>query len=151
MAVSFEQFAAELRAFSGRRAITNEVRKDLRKPLPKLRKEIRRNAMGTLPGTGGLNRWVAGAALRVRLRDSGRSAGISLKLSRKAGDGDKADLDALDRLGLVRHPLYGNRRYWFPQNVPSGFFTDVWDVEKEEFIATADAAMDRALDQIRRG
>jgi hypothetical protein len=148
MAVSFEEFARELRAFSDKKTIVNEVRKDLRKPLPQLRKAVRRNAIAKLPSSGGLGQWVAQARFTVRFRDSGRTAGISIKVSRKSTK-DRAELDKLDRLGQVRHPLYGHRGHWYSQSVPPGFFTDAWD--KAEWVAVADAAVDRALEQIRRG
>lgn len=148
VAVSFEQFAAELKAFSGRGEIINEIRKDMRKPLPELRKKVRAAAIAMLPARGGLGRWVAAAKFSVRFRDSGRSAGISVKVSRKT-EKDRAALDPLDTAGRVRHPLYGNRRHWYPQQVAALFFTGPW--EQMDWVGRADRAMDRALDKIRRG
>lgn len=148
MAVSMEEFAAELRAFSGRGEVVNELRKDLRKPIPKLRAEVRAHAVRILPHRGGLGAWVAAAKFTVRFKDSGRSAGVSVRVGRKS-KGDKSDLDGLDRTGTVRHPLYGNRSEWFGQKVPPGFFTEMWD--KQEWLAIADQAFDRALDKIRNG
>lgn len=151
MAVSFEQFANELRAFNGRREIFNALRRDLRKPLPDLRKQVRASAKSTLPGGNGLGAWVAKARLTVKVKDSGRSAGIRVKVSRASADGDKADLKALDDRGKVRHPLRGNRGYWYSQQVPPGFFTKAWERTGPEFIKAAEGAMDRALEVIRRG
>ncbi len=146
--VSFDEFANELRAFDQRKEVVNEIRRELRKPLPELRKAVRANT-SILPG--GLAAWVAKLTISVRLRDTGRTAGIRLKLSRKAGDGDKAELDKLDRHGRVRHPLYGNRGHWYDQAVPPGFFTKVWERFRPVWIQAADDALDRALDKIRRG
>lgn len=151
MGVSFEEFANELRTFDQKREIVNEIRRDLRKPLPELRDAVRANALATLPNRNGLAKWVARAGFTVRVKDAGRSAGIRLKLSRKAGDGDKADLDKLDRHGRVRHPLYGHRGHWYDQPVTPGFFTKVWESFRPAWIKTADDALDRALDKIRRG
>lgn len=149
MAVTMEQFARELRAFDGKRAVINEIRKDLRKPLPAFRSKVRASAMAKLPSAGGLGAWVAAARIDVRFRDAGRSAGVRIKMGRKSGKG-KAELDKLDLAGLVRHPLYGNRQYWFPQMTSgAGFFTDVFD--REEWLEITDRAFDRALDQIRNG
>jgi hypothetical protein len=148
MAVSMEEFARELRAFSERGAVVNELRKDLRKPLPKLRSEVRAHAVRILPHRGGLGAWVAAARFSVRFKDAGRSAGVSIRVGRKSGK-NKSDLDSLDRTGTVRHPLYGNRSEWFGQKVPPGFFTEMWD--KQQWLKIADDAFDRALDKIRNG
>lgn len=151
MGTSFEQFANEIRSFSDRRVVINTIRQDLRKPLPALRKQVRSSALSTLPSRGGLAVWVARAALRVQLQDRGRSAGVKVKMSRKSDDGDKADLNALDTGGNIRHPLYGNRAHWYGQRVPAGFFSKPWERFRPAFIKTCDEAFDRALEVIRRG
>lgn len=151
MATSFEAFAREIRAFDDRRTVINTIRRDLRKPLPALRKSVRSSAMDTLPSGGGLNAWVARAAIRVQLKDRGRSAGVTVKVSRKAGDGDKADLSKLNAYGELRHPLYGNRGHWYRQTVPPGFFDRPWEAFRPKFIKACDDAFDRALEVIRRG
>jgi len=148
VAVSFEQFAAELKAFDGRREIINEIRKDMRKPLPELRKKVRAAAIAMLPARGGLGKWVAASKFTVRFKDRGRSAGVTVKVSRKT-EKDRAALDPLDLQGRVRHPLYGNRKYWFSQQVAALFFTGPW--EQMDWPGIAEKAMDRALDKIRRG
>lgn len=149
--VSFEEFANELRAFDQKREIVNEIRRDLRKPLPELRKAVRAHILSTLPSGNGLAKWVARASFSVRVKDVGRAAGIRLKLSRKSQDGDKADLDKLDRHGRVRHPLHGHRGFWYDQPVPPGFFSRPWESFRSTWIKTADDALDRALDKIRGG
>jgi len=149
VAVSFEQFANELRAFDGRKEIVNEMRKEFRQGVPPLRKRIRANAISMLPARGGFGQWVARAAVTIRFRDAGRDAGLKVRVSRKAGDGDKADLDQLDKTGRIRHPLYGNRRFWFGQQVAALFFTTAWDAA--EWRDRAEQAMDRATAKIRNG
>lgn len=151
MAVSPSQFARELRSFAAKGEVVNECRKDIRKEVPPLRKEIRASAIEVLPKRNGLNAWVAKAGVTVRFKSAGRSAGFSLKVSRKAGDGDKADLKALDDTGRARHPLFGDRRHWYGQLVRAKYFTRVWEKRGEHMIRTVDAAMDKALDKIRYG
>ncbi len=151
MAVSFEEFANELRRFDQRRVVLNALRRDLRKPLPAVRRAVRANAMATLPNANGLAAWVARAAIRIQVKDVGRTAGIRVKMGRKSQDGDKADLDKLDRHGRIRHPLHGNRAHWYDQPVPPGFFTKAWERKRDDFIKAADDALDRALEVIRRG
>ncbi len=149
--VSFEQFTREIRNFDNRREVLNEIRRDMRKPLPALRRSVRAQALATLPSTGGLGAWVAKARMTVQLRDRGRTAGLRIKLSRKASDGDKADLTGLDEYGRLRHPLYGDRNHWFGQTVTKGFFTRPWIRSRPIWLEMADGALDRALDKIRRG
>lgn len=159
MAVSFEQFANELKAFRDSKAILNALKRDLRKPLPALRKEVRASATETLPGGAGgggsrggsLASWVAKARVTAKVKDRGRAAGIRVKVSRASQDGDRADLKALDDSGRVRHPLRGNRGHWYSQSVPPGFFTKAWERTGPKFIQAAEEAMDKALDVIRRG
>lgn len=151
MAVSFAQFAAELKAFSNSGAVVNELRKELRKNVPELRTAVRESARSTLPSRNGLGAWVARAGMTVRVKSAGRTAGIRLKLSRKSGDGDKADLDALDKTGKIRHPLHGNRGFWYSQNVTPGFFGKPWEKFRPRWLKAADDGLDKALEVIRRG
>lgn len=150
--VSFDEFTAELKAFEGRKEVLNEIRRELRKPalLADLRTRVRWNAIAVLPSGGGLGAWVAKARMSIQIRDSGRTAGIRVKLGRKSGKG-KAALEGLDNTGRVRHPVYGDRRQWFGQQVASRFFSNVWDQYADRWITAADDALDRALDKIRRG
>lgn len=151
---SFEEFAAELRAFDSRKEIINEIRREFRKPslLAELRTRVRSSATALLPSSGGLGAWVAASTFGIQFRDVGRSAGLRVKMSRNKGKGrGKADLKQLDDAGAVRHPLYGDRRHWFAQRVAAQFFTRVWDQYSDRWIKAADDAFDRALDKIRKG
>lgn len=143
---SFEEFANELRAFDGKREVVNEIRKDLRKGVPELRSNVRKNAVAILPAGGGLGAWVAKAAFTVRFQDTGRRAGVRIKVSRKSGKG-KAALTSLDETGSVRHPRFGHRDHWYSQRVAENFFTSQW--EKAKWLELAEQAFDRALQKIR--
>lgn len=149
---SMDEFIAELKAFDGRKEVINEVRKALRKPaiLGNFRKRVRAHAIATLPGSGGLGAWVAKSSITIRFKDAGRRAGFTLRMGRKSGKG-KADLNALDRSGRVRHPLYGNRAHWYSQQVASEFFSKPWEQYGSTIIDATDAAVDRAFDKIRNG
>jgi hypothetical protein len=48
-----------------------------------------------------------------------RQAGVRVTATSRKGKG--VDLNALDR-GRLRHPLFGNRRHWYGQTVPVGWF-----------------------------
>ncbi|SRR6266508_3324220 len=53
---------------------------------------------------------------------TGRTAAVTIKASAK-GKVENRDVRALDR-GILRHPLFGNRRKWYTTHIKPGFFTD---------------------------
>lgn len=69
----------------------------------------------SLPNRGGLNEWIAGAKFSVSTR-SGKDPAIRLSVQKRGHD-----LAALNR-GRLRHPLYGNRRHWYLQQIRAGWF-----------------------------
>lgn len=151
MAVPMKVFIAELRAFEGRREVVQAMRRQIRKPLPKVRREIKRHAVSILPSRGGLGAWAAAARVTATIRyTSARSAGVRLKGSRKSLR-EKSDLNRLDK-GMARHPAWGRRGpgQWSTQAVPAGWFSTPV-LESEEWRAEIDRAVDTAFDKIRRG
>jgi len=63
-------------------------------------------------------------SLRVRARRrAGRNPAVSLVAKAKTPGGKERDLASLNR-GRLRHPLYGNRRYWFDQEVSPNWWDD---------------------------
>lgn len=142
-------FAAELRAFDQRRVIVQRLRRQLAKPVPKVRAQIQQHAVSILPHRGGLGAWVADAVISATVRyTSGRSAGIRLKGSRKSAK-NKSDLTRIDA-GRVRAPSWGKRTKasWHTQSVPSGWFSDPVR-ESPEWRGAVEDAVDSALDEIR--
>jgi hypothetical protein len=63
--------------------------------------------------------------------------------------GKKIDLQSLDR-GRLRHPLFGNRRYWYMQAVRPGWFTSAVEGHVN---ATGEGelnvAVDKTVDSLR--
>lgn len=142
--VSFEAFAADLRRFNGRKAMSKALRKRLREPVPAVRRAIRRRALATMPRRGGLNRWVAATRITAKVSFTGRGAGVTLRGSR-ANTSGKADLRRLDDSGRIRHPSWGRRGpgQWHTQTVPARWFTgeaaeyDAWRGAVEAAVADA--------------
>lgn len=63
-------------------------------------------------------------SLRVRARRrAGRDPAVYLVAKAKTSRGKERDLASLNR-GRLRHPLYGNRRYWFDQDVSPNWWDD---------------------------
>lgn len=150
MAISVEQLVRELRGFDQRREIVKALSKGVRAGAPKVRKNIRTVATETLPKEGGLNAWVAASRINIRIKLSGRSAGITLKGGRNS-QGGRSDINAIDR-GRVRAPTWGHRHKnaWHTVTVTPGFFTTT-AAEATEWHDEVDKAVDAALDQLRRG
>lgn len=140
----------DLRKFEGRKDVVHALRKEIRQPLPAVRKAIKRAALDTLPRRGGLGVWVAKTRITTTIKLSGRSAGVKLKGGRSSTRG-RSDIKAIDR-GRVRAPSWGRRTRasWHTQSVPAGYFTDT-AAKAHEWRAAAVKAVDKALETIARG
>jgi hypothetical protein len=147
---SLDDLIRDLRRFEGRREVVKQLRKEIRKPLPAVRKAIRRRALDTLPAGGGLNVWVSKIGITAQIRVSGRSAGVKLRGGRNSSGG-RSDIRAIDR-GRVRHPSWGRRGrgQWHTQAVAASFFTEPATAAREWRQACV-AAVDNATAMIRRG
>jgi hypothetical protein len=53
------------------------------------------------------------------------------------------DLASINR-GRLRHPLFGNRRYWYDQSVTPGF----WDKAMEKGVKDVRVELLKALDEV---
>lgn len=152
MAVDITTFVRELHAFDDRREVVKALKKQVRQPLPLVRKEIRANARAWMPHRGGLDRWVASISILATFKFTGRQAGISVKGGRNS-KGGRSDIKRIDA-GRVRAPSWGRRGagQWHTQSVTPGFFTDVFEPGGEAIDAFEQAvsdAVDDALSTIR--
>lgn len=150
MAVTAGQLAAELRAFDGRRALVQAMRRGLTRAVPAVKAKVKAHAIDILPSAGGLGRWAAAARVNVKISYASRSAGVRLQGSRKS-IGDKSDLRAADS-GRIRAPSWGQRTAasWHTQAVAPGWWSTPLD-ESQDFRDLAEQEIDRALEVIRRG
>lgn len=150
MATSFSQLVKELKAFDNRREITKAMSKGIRKATGPVRKKIRSTAITTLPHSGGLGKWVSSIRINLKIKTSGRRAGITMVGGRNSAGG-RSDINAIDR-GRVRAPSWGHRTKasWHTQVVPPGFFTET-ATNAIEWRAAVDGEVDAALEQLRRG
>lgn len=150
MATSFEQLIRELKTFDQRRAVTKAMSKGVRATVPAVRVKIRQAALELLPRSGGLGKWVASARINLKIKTSGRRAGITLTGGRNS-EGGRSDIRAIDR-GRVRAPSWGRRTKgsWHSQTVPDGYFTATAAAE-DGWRRNVDQEVDRALDTLRRG
>lgn len=147
---SIDELIRDLKGFEARKEVTKALRKQIRQPVPAVRKAIRKRAMTTLPKSGGLNVWAAQTKVGVRVKLAGRTAGVKLRGTRKSTK-EKSDLKRLDA-GKVRAPSWGRRRRgdWHVQQVTPGFFTGPAG-EIDQWRNACLRAVDDALEVIRRG
>lgn len=149
MAASFDQLVRELKAFDQRREIVKAMSKGIRRTVPGVRTKIREAALSMLPAGGGLGRWVASARINLKVKTTGRRAGITLVGGRNS-EGGRSDIRSIDR-GRVRAPAWGRRASpWHTQRVPEGYFTGTAAAETA-WSSNVEAEVDRALDTLRRG
>lgn len=113
--------AAAVRELGDGRTIPNQMTKRIRRAVPPIRKAVKASALAILPSGNGLNAWVAKAGVRASVKRGARSAGVLLVSSRRS-QGSQSDIRSINR-GRTRHPLFGNRGFWFPQTVVPGYFT----------------------------
>lgn len=106
------------------KALKNAGKTDLRKELTKgLRDATKpliadtRSATSRLPQSGGLANLVAKSPQRVQVR-TGRDPGVRIVVPRNRSGARGANR------GVIRHPVFGNRRVWVNQKVPSGWFDE---------------------------
>lgn len=147
---TLDDLIRDLRKFEGRKEVMQQLRKEIRQPIPSVRAAVKRRALDTLPRGGGLNVWASKTKVTAQIKLAGRSAGVRLKGSRKSTK-DKSDLRRLDA-GKVRHPSWGRRGadQWHTQSVPDGFFTKP-SSEVDQWREACVRAVDNAAGVIRRG
>jgi len=72
------------------------------------------------------NRYAAelAASERVKVSNlSGRNPAVRLRATAKTSRGKARELSRINQ-GMLRHPLYGNRRHWFNQAVRPGIYDE---------------------------
>lgn len=123
------------------RDIEREIAKAVDVEMEKLEPAVRKSAMEKLPKRGGLN--VAFAA-RVQMKITKRHGSASLSVV-ALGRRDR-ELRLVDS-GVIRHPVYGNRKVWVHQVVTPYF----WTAPVREATASVEAAVKAALERVGRG
>lgn len=102
--------------------------------------EVLQEGAEPLPQGGGLAAHVVNAG-RISVSQAG--SGIRGVLSNKG-----VTLGRVDATGIVRHPLYGNRRHWFPTAVEAGTFSRAFERRADELRAEVAKAFDDLAKQL---
>ena len=98
--------------------------------------DVRRSAGDVLPRRGGLAARVARSTIRAANRLSGSAVGMRITAN------NSISLRQVDA-GTVRHPLFGNRNFWYTQPVTPGWFDKPFQKNVDELRRRVIATMDR--------
>lgn len=103
--------------------------------------KIRERARTDLPRSGGLAEQVARDRISTRTRLTGSSAGVRIFRSRGRGLNE----------GRLRHPVFGNRKTWVQQQVPSHWFDEPVRDDLPNIRRSVEKAMRDVARKIERG
>lgn len=126
-ATIYVEGATQLRATSlrlraaGELGLKREMYAAIRTATAPAKARVQASARATLPHGGGLNEWVASGSIGTRNLISVRSAGVTLRMSKKGGARGH-DLRKVEA-GAVRHPEWGDRSRWATTRVRPGFWS----------------------------
>lgn len=108
-----------------------------------------------LPKAGGLNEWIAGTPVGVRIATGSRTAGVRIVQSKK-GRRKPHDLLDANTTGLIRHPNRGGPRFsqerrdrsggWSDTTIPTGW----WERPLLARAPAAEVAMRAVLNETAR-
>lgn len=116
----FGKLAKELKQL-GDKDLRKELYSGIARAVRPLSREVKKGTPKFLPRRYALE---LSKSLRIQTKKRPfRDPGITLKAVSKTSRGKGRDLASLNR-GRLRHPLYGNRRYWYDQEVTPNWWTD---------------------------
>ncbi len=120
---------------SGDKDLERALDRGMRRSAKPLKAAARYGARRRLPTRGGLAERVAESKFGVRVTSSGKRTGV--RVVGRSG----YDLQGLDE-GLVRHPVFGNRKRWVSETVRPGWFSDAEEGKAPEVRDNIDHALD---------
>ncbi len=103
---------------SGDKDLQRELRRAMSRMTKPMRRAGRQGALQILPHRGGLDEHVASTA-RISTRVTLKRNGVGVRI---VGD-SRDNLHRMDEQGIVRHPLFGNRKKWIDERIRPGWFT----------------------------
>lgn len=105
-------------------------------PLPE---RLRASALSTLPKRGGLAATVAGSRIQVS-GASGAEAGARVTVD------SRYNVAGMDE-GRVVHPLFGDRRHWYTQQITPRWFTTPIEAAQPGIEAAVNDSMERVAQE----
>lgn len=145
--------AAELRYLAGKfrkaaaRDLTRVLKRAQRNAVKPLEKEIKAEALSTLPKRGGYNVTMSKA---VKVSTSGGTPGRPL-IVRIYGRGKAEERDvAAINAGRLRHPLFRHRGHWYTTTVRPGFVDRPVDKLADQVLDNSGQEIKALLEEIAR-
>lgn len=125
-----------------------ELRKDLLRGIragakPAV-KHVKDETAEYFPNSGGMAKFAKKSSIGVRTRTSGEGAGVRI-VGQKKGH----DIRSMNR-GRLRHPLFGNRKHWYTQDVKPSWWNESLTDQKEQITLEVLHTMDQFLESIER-
>lgn len=140
-----EKFGAVAKTLKqiGDKELNRELYRGINRAVKPLREAVKEGAPRYLPRRYAFE---LAKSLKVRTRRrAGRNPSIRLVGSAKTPGGKDRDLASLNR-GRLRHPLYGNRGYWYDQDVSPKW----WDEPLFDNVKPVRAEIVKVLDEVAR-
>lgn len=130
----------------GGRKIRSAMAKGLRAPANPLAEAVVKQGAEKMPRRGGLSERIAASRGGVTVSLLGQRVSVSLRMKTVEG----YDLRTIDRKGIIRHPVFGNRKVWNVTKVEPHAFTDVFNEGAPEVRQAVLTAIRTALAEIAR-
>lgn len=121
--------------------------KNTREAVAPIKREIPAEAQVRMPTRYGT---VLAKAVKVSARvTAGTTIKAVVKIAAK-GKKEPRDIKALDK-GVLRHPLFGNRKHWYADAVRAGFVSDPIEWTRKRVVKGAQDAADQVANTIAKG
>jgi len=121
----------------------------VREAVKQVKPDLMASALAKLPKRHGYSALVA-RAMKVSSRVTGGKKVVAVLRVTATGKRENRDLSSLNR-GILRHPLFGNRKHWFVQRVPRGLVDDPIDRARDRVVASSRKAAEAYAKSIARG
>lgn len=134
-----------IRTHTDAKALRKELYAGLNHETKSVREDMRASIGPSLPSRGGLAALVMAKASLTTTASQGRNAGVRIRVRGRKGGGD---IGRMNRTGIVRHPVFGNRGTWVSQTegVDAGFLDEPFMNSKPQVAR----GIQRVLDDIAR-
>lgn len=144
----FGKLAKELRLL-GDKELRSELYRGINRSVKPLSEEVKKQTPQFLPRRYAFE---LSKTLKIRARRrAGKNPAIYLVAKANTRRGTERDLASLNR-GRLRHPLYGNRRYWYDQEVSPNWWDDPLldgaDQVREEIVGILDEVVQKVAKKL---
>ena len=114
-----------------------------------VKKDVQASAVAKLPKRNGYAALLA-KSVKVESRvTGGKTVRANIKVT-ASGKKENRDLPSLNR-GILRAPLFGNRRHWHVQRVAKGLVDEPIDLARDRVVENAQEAADAYVRAVGRG